>query len=92
MQMTTAISIEDVRREVTILRALSGHKHLIRFYDACEDENNVYIVMEYVSNFLIFSDNENNTILSVSCFVEYIDCVKVVNYSIGYCQGKTKSY
>ncbi|XP_071716601.1 CDPK-related kinase 3-like [Rutidosis leptorrhynchoides] len=46
VKMTTAISIEDVRREVKILRALSGHKHLIHFYDACEDANNVYIVME----------------------------------------------
>ncbi|XAR62929.1 Non-specific serine/threonine protein kinase [Bertholletia excelsa] len=45
-KMTTAISIEDVRREVKILRALSGHKNLVRFYDACEDTNNVYIVME----------------------------------------------
>ncbi|KAI3694011.1 hypothetical protein L1987_76969 [Smallanthus sonchifolius] len=45
-KMTTAISIEDVRREVKILRALSGHKHLIQFFDACEDTNNVYIVME----------------------------------------------
>ncbi|XVF80293.1 hypothetical protein PTKIN_Ptkin15bG0059200 [Pterospermum kingtungense] len=45
-KMTTAISIEDVRREVKILKALSGHKHLIKFYDACEDANNVYIVME----------------------------------------------
>ncbi|PWA41112.1 CDPK-related kinase 3 [Artemisia annua] len=40
VKMTTAISIEDVRREVKILRALSGHKHLIHFYDACEDTNN----------------------------------------------------
>ncbi|GMP43937.1 hypothetical protein CsSME_00013105 [Camellia sinensis var. sinensis] len=45
-KMTTAISIEDVRREVKILKALSGHIHLVRFYDACEDANNVYIVME----------------------------------------------
>ncbi|KAG5251654.1 hypothetical protein OIU76_007876 [Salix suchowensis] len=45
-KMTTAISIEDVRREVKILRALSGHRHLIKFYDAFEDANNVYIVME----------------------------------------------
>ncbi|XP_057532162.1 CDPK-related kinase 3-like [Amaranthus tricolor] len=45
-KMTTAISIEDVRREVKILRGLSGHKHLVKFYDACEDSNNVYIVME----------------------------------------------
>ncbi|GLT84835.1 hypothetical protein SLE2022_030470 [Rubroshorea leprosula] len=45
-KMTTAIAIEDVRREVKILRALSGHKHLVKFYDACEDANNVYIIME----------------------------------------------
>jgi serine/threonine protein kinase len=46
--MTTAIAIEDVRREVKILRALSGHQNLVRFYDSCEDNLNVYIVMEYV--------------------------------------------
>ncbi|KAK7389762.1 hypothetical protein VNO78_25055 [Psophocarpus tetragonolobus] len=45
-KMTTAIAIEDVRREVKILKALSGHKHLVKFHDACEDANNVYIVME----------------------------------------------
>ncbi|KAL4622093.1 hypothetical protein ACB092_06G272600 [Castanea dentata] len=45
-KMTTAISIEDVRREVKILKALSGHQHLVKFHDACEDANNVYIVME----------------------------------------------
>ncbi|KAL6575594.1 Cyclin-dependent kinase 4 [Orobanche hederae] len=45
-KMTTAISIEDVRREVKILKDLSGHKHLVRYYDACEDANNVYIIME----------------------------------------------
>ncbi|KAF5743443.1 Calcium-dependent protein kinase (CDPK) family protein [Tripterygium wilfordii] len=45
-KMTTAISIEDVRREVKMLKALSGHKHMIKFHDAFEDANNVYIVME----------------------------------------------
>nr|AAN71903.1 calcium/calmodulin protein kinase 1 [Nicotiana tabacum]AAS67891.1 calcium/calmodulin protein kinase [Nicotiana tabacum] len=45
-KMTTAIAIEDVRREVKILKALSGHQNLVRFYDAYEDVNNVYIVME----------------------------------------------
>ena len=44
--MTTAISIEDVKREVKILKALSGHPNLVKFYDACEDYANVYIVME----------------------------------------------
>ncbi|KAJ4894004.1 CDPK-related kinase 2 [Raphanus sativus] len=45
-KMTTAISIEDVRREVKILRALSGHNNLVQFYDAFEDNTNVYIAME----------------------------------------------
>ncbi|KAK9162881.1 hypothetical protein Syun_003783 [Stephania yunnanensis] len=44
--MTTAIAIEDVRREVKILRALTGHDNLVQFYDAYEDHDNVYIVME----------------------------------------------
>lgn len=45
-QMTTAIAVEDVRREVKILRALTGHPNLVKFYDAFEDHENVYIVME----------------------------------------------
>lgn len=44
--MTTPIAIEDVRREVKILRALTGHKNLVKFYNAYEDEDNVYMVME----------------------------------------------
>ncbi|XP_073000778.1 CDPK-related kinase 3-like [Typha latifolia] len=45
-KMTTAISIEDVRREVKILKALSVHTNLVKFFDACEDALNVYIIME----------------------------------------------
>ncbi|XP_004502721.1 CDPK-related kinase 4-like [Cicer arietinum] len=45
-KMTSAIAIEDVRREVKMLKALSGHRNLVKFYDAFEDVNNVYIVME----------------------------------------------
>ncbi|CAN6312640.1 unnamed protein product [Urochloa humidicola] len=45
-KMTTAIAIEDVRREVRILSSLSGHSNLVQFYDAFEDEENVYVVME----------------------------------------------
>uniref|UniRef100_A0A804REC0 Arf-GAP domain-containing protein n=2 Tax=Zea mays TaxID=4577 RepID=A0A804REC0_MAIZE len=45
-EMTTTISIEDVRREVKILKALSGHSNPVKFYDACEDALNVYIIME----------------------------------------------
>ncbi|KAL7094518.1 hypothetical protein ACP275_11G108400 [Erythranthe tilingii] len=46
VKMTTAIAIEDVRKEVKILRALTGQTNLIQFYDAYEDQENVYIVME----------------------------------------------
>ncbi|WVY96783.1 hypothetical protein V8G54_028934 [Vigna mungo] len=45
-KMTTAIAIEDVRREVKILRALTGHKNLVQFYEAYEDDENVFVVME----------------------------------------------
>ncbi|GFY84033.1 CDPK-related kinase 3 [Actinidia rufa] len=45
-KMTTAISIEDVRREVKILKALSRHNNLVKFHDAFEDAQNVYVVME----------------------------------------------
>ncbi|KAL4582343.1 hypothetical protein LXL04_006890 [Taraxacum kok-saghyz] len=44
--MTTAIAIEDVRREVKILRALTGHNNAVQFYDAYEDLEKVYVVME----------------------------------------------
>lgn len=44
--MATVIAVEDVRREVKMLRALSGHKNLVQFYDVYEDEENVYLVME----------------------------------------------
>jgi kinase len=44
--MITAMAIEDVRREVKILSSLTGHSNLVQFYDAFEDEENVYVVME----------------------------------------------
>lgn len=45
-QMTSALSIEDVRREVKLLKALSGHSHMVKFYDVFEDADNVFVVME----------------------------------------------
>lgn len=65
--MTTAISIEDVRREVKILKALSGHQNLVKFYDACEDGLNVYIVMEYV--LFLFNSNFNSRVLLTEIYV-----------------------
>ncbi|XP_076895043.1 CDPK-related kinase 7-like [Bidens hawaiensis] len=45
-KMTTVIDTEDTRREVKILRDLTGHDNLVQFYDVFEDQDNVYIVME----------------------------------------------
>uniref|UniRef100_A0A804PRC7 Protein kinase domain-containing protein n=1 Tax=Zea mays TaxID=4577 RepID=A0A804PRC7_MAIZE len=52
-KMTTAISIEDVRREVKILKALFGHSNLVKFYDACEDALNVYIIMDTLTLYMV---------------------------------------
>lgn len=46
LQMVLPIAVEDVKREVRILRELTGHENVVQFYNAFEDENFVYIVME----------------------------------------------
>lgn len=48
-QMVLPIAVEDVKREVQILKALSGHENVVQFYNAFEDDDYVYIAMESVS-------------------------------------------
>ncbi|OWM88967.1 calcium-dependent protein kinase 28-like [Punica granatum] len=45
-KMVLPIAVEDVKREVKILKALTGHENVVQFYDAFEDDSYVYIVME----------------------------------------------
>ncbi|KAM0970251.1 hypothetical protein ACFX13_018617 [Malus domestica] len=45
-KMILPIAVEDVKREVRILQALAGHENVVHFYNACEDDSYVYIVME----------------------------------------------
>ncbi|KMT09610.1 hypothetical protein BVRB_6g130630 [Beta vulgaris subsp. vulgaris] len=45
-KMVLPIAVEDVKREVKILKALAGHENVVQFHNAFEDENYVYIVME----------------------------------------------
>ncbi|KAG6647147.1 hypothetical protein I3843_07G057400 [Carya illinoinensis] len=45
-KMVLPIAVEDVRREVKILQALTGHENVVHFYNAFEDDSYVYIVME----------------------------------------------
>lgn len=45
-QMVLPIAVEDVKREVKILKALAGHENVVQFYNAFEDDSYVYIVME----------------------------------------------
>ena len=46
-QMKLPIAVDDVRREVDILEKLSGHPNVVQFRAAFEDEELVYIAMEY---------------------------------------------
>ena len=43
-------------REVKILRSLTGHNNLVKFYDAFEDHDNVYIVMELCEGGVVHRD------------------------------------
>ncbi|KAI4386811.1 hypothetical protein MLD38_004711 [Melastoma candidum] len=45
-KMVLPVAVEDVKREVRILRALAGHENVVQFYNAFEDDSYVYIIME----------------------------------------------
>lgn len=45
-KMVLPIAVEDVKREVKILKALAGHENVVQFYNAFENDSYVYIVME----------------------------------------------
>ncbi|CAL9146795.1 unnamed protein product [Musa hybrid cultivar] len=45
-KMILPIAVEDVKREVMILKALKGHENVVHFYNAYEDDSFVYIAME----------------------------------------------
>ncbi|XP_057449271.1 calcium-dependent protein kinase 28-like [Lotus japonicus] len=45
-KMVLPIAVEDVKREVKILKALTGHENVVQFHNAFEDDSYVYIVME----------------------------------------------
>jgi serine/threonine protein kinase len=44
--MDRPVAVEDVKREVKILKAHRGHENIVNFYNAFEDDSYVYIVME----------------------------------------------
>ena len=46
--MILSVAVEDVKREIKILQALSGHENVVHFYNVYGDSSYVYIVMEYV--------------------------------------------
>ncbi|XP_078440698.1 calcium-dependent protein kinase 28 [Wolffia australiana] len=45
-KMKHSVAVDDVRREVKILQALTGHENVVQFHNAFEDDSYVYIVME----------------------------------------------
>ncbi|KAG1354059.1 calcium-dependent protein kinase 18 [Cocos nucifera] len=50
-KMVLPIAVEDVKREVKILKALKGHENVVHFHNAFEDDSYVYIVMEKDSRY-----------------------------------------
>ena len=45
-QMVLPITVEDVKREVKILKELIGHENVVKFFNAFEHDSYVYTVME----------------------------------------------
>ncbi|KAL1539519.1 Calcium-dependent protein kinase 13 [Salvia divinorum] len=45
-KLRTAVDVEDVRREVAIMKHLPKNSSIVSFKEACEDENAVHLVME----------------------------------------------
>ncbi|CAA0832844.1 Calcium-dependent protein kinase 13 [Striga hermonthica] len=45
-KLRTAVDVEDVRREVAIMKHLPTNSSIVSFREACEDENAVHLVME----------------------------------------------
>lgn len=45
-KLRTAVDVEDVRREVAIMKHLPKNSSIVSLKEACEDENAVHLVME----------------------------------------------
>ncbi|KAI3811849.1 hypothetical protein L1987_21581 [Smallanthus sonchifolius] len=45
-KLRTAVDVEDVKREVAIMKHLPGDSSIVTLREACEDENVVHLVME----------------------------------------------
>ncbi|KAL7195035.1 hypothetical protein ACSBR1_035288 [Camellia fascicularis] len=45
-KLRTAVDVEDVRREVAIMKHLPKDSSIVSFKEACEDDNAVHLVME----------------------------------------------
>ncbi|XP_022753582.1 calcium-dependent protein kinase 29-like [Durio zibethinus] len=48
-KLTTDKDVEDVRREILILKHLAGQPNIVEFKDAYEDEHSLHLVMELCS-------------------------------------------
>ncbi|GJS47799.1 calcium-dependent protein kinase 13 [Tanacetum coccineum] len=45
-KLQTPVDIDDVRREVAIMKHLPSSSSIVKLREACEDENAVHLVME----------------------------------------------
>lgn len=50
---TTEDSIKDIQNEINVLKDLD-HPNIVKFYSTYVEDNNIYLVMEYVSGGELF--------------------------------------
>jgi calcium-dependent protein kinase len=82
-KLRTAIDIEDVRREVEIMRHLPKHPNIVTLKDTYEDDDDVHLVMEHCEgggNLLdcIFFRGQYNECSAASIIKTIVQVVQVI--------------
>ncbi|MED6173767.1 calcium-dependent protein kinase [Stylosanthes scabra] len=59
-KLHTAVNVEDVRREVTIMNVLLNHPNMVKLRETYEDDENVHLVIELCTSGKLFDQQENH--------------------------------
>jgi len=99
-KLRTEIDVEDVRREVQIMRHLPRHPNIVAFKEAYEDRDAVYLVMELCEGGELFdrivakghyteraAANVAKTILEVCKVRSFLSCLFFLNLGFLHSDG-----
>ena len=88
-KLRTEIDVEDVRREVEIMRHLPKHPNIVRFREAFEDKEAVYLVMELCHGGELFdrivAKGHYTERAAATVIKTILEIVKVINQSLLLC-------